>query len=94
MIYQWAHPHLVPSYFFLHQIYERSAAHQVKRLPSQNLLIAVKKKKKNIPAVSLPVVLGLHLMIITLCTLLVKVCAHQSILSSYFGSVSYRAAIF
>lgn len=35
-------------------------------------------------AVSFPVVLGLHLMIITLCTLLVKVCAHQSILSSYF----------
>lgn len=36
-------------------------------------------------AVSFPVVLGLHLMIITLCTLLVKVCAHQSILSSNFS---------
>lgn len=35
-------------------------------------------------AVSFPVVLGLHLMIITLCTLLVKVCARHSILSSYF----------
>ena len=35
MIYQWAHPHLVPFYFlyFFHQIYERSAAQEVKRLP-------------------------------------------------------------
>lgn len=90
LIYQWAHPHRVLFLFFIKSM--RDQQHKGQKILLKKTTSACQKQKSS--SFFFRLVLGLHLMIITLCTSLVKVCAHQRILSSYFWLVSDQAATF
>lgn len=70
MIYQWAHPHLVLFSFVPSNLWEISSTRGEKT--SQTCSVAVK-----CPVGSFPVVLGLHLMIITLCIVGESMCTSK-----------------